>query len=457
MKRIALGLALLALGAVRPAAAADPARDPAARAAPAPPGPVLTLEEAVATALEHNPLLKAADAGVGAAEAQVDEARSYRLPKAQLSELASRSTNPVVVFSDLLTQERFGPANFAPAFLNEPPPTNNWNTKLTVMQPIWTGGKIAGGIAAAELGAAAAAADRDSARQQLSEKVIEAYSGAVLAESYRRVAGEALSTAEAHVKLVKDMVETGMVVRSDLLQAEVKEFETRDMLIRAESQAAVARAGLNLAMGQPLDDVVALPESVEVPTLTERDLPALTDEAIDARPDLKAALARSGAAEKMVQVAKAGWYPEIGVGGAYEANAEDFIGADGTNWTILGTVSWDILGGFSTRPRVRRASEQQRQAAEYAEHLRQNAGLEVRQAYYDLKASRESLVQAAKAVESARASLVIVEDRYKEGLTTLVELLAGQTALTAARTREVSARRDLLLADARLKLAIGRL
>ena len=455
MKRFALGLVFLALGSARTAVAADPA--PGA----APPAPLsaapLTLEEAVATALSQNPLLRAADAGVGAAEAQVDEARSYRLPRTQLSEFASRSTNPVLVFSDLLSQERFGPANFDPAFLNEPPPTNNWNTKLAVMQPIWTGGKIAGGVAAAEMGAAAAVADRDSARQQVSEKVIEAYSGAVLAESYRRVAGEALETARAHVKLVRDMVETGMVVRSDLLQAEVKELEAKDMLIRAESQAAVARAGLNMAMGRPLGTPTTLPETVDIPTLTEHDLDALTTEAIEARPDLKAAAARAGAAEKMVQVAKAGYYPEIGVGGAYEANAEDFIGADGTNWTVMGTISWDILGGFTTRPRVRRAAEQQRQATEYAEHLKQRAGLEVHQAYYELKASRESLAEAAKAIESARASLVIVEDRYKEGLTMLVELLAGQTALNAARTREVSARRDLLLADARLKLAIGRL
>jgi outer membrane protein TolC len=268
MKRIAVGLVLLALGPARPAVAADPA--PGA-ALPAPP---LTLDEAGATALEQNPLLRAADAGVGAAEAQLDEARSYRLPRTQLSEFASRSTNPVMVFSDLLTQERFGPANFDPAFLNEPPPTNNWNTKLAVMQPIWTGGKIAGGVAAAEMGAAAAAADRDSARQQVSEKVIEAYSGAVLAESYRRVAGEALETARAHVKLVKDMVETGMVVRSDLLQAEVKELEAKDMLIRAESQAAVARAGLNMAMGRPLGTPATLPETVDIPTLTERDLDA---------------------------------------------------------------------------------------------------------------------------------------------------------------------------------------
>jgi len=447
MKRIALGLVFLALGVARPSAAAGPV----AGAAP------LTIDEAVATALERNPLLRAADAGVGAAEAQVDEARSWRLPRVQLSEFASRSTNPVLVFSDLLTQERFGPANFDPNFLNEPPATNNWNTKLAVMQPIWSGGKIAGGVAAAELGAAAAAADRDMARQQVTQRVIEAYSGAVLAESYRGVAGEGLKTASAHVKLVRDMVETGMVVRSDLLQAEVRELELRDMLTRAESQAAVARAGLNLAMGLPLDTPHALPLSVDVPVFTESDLDALTKEAIDARPDLKAAAARTGAAEKMIKVARAGYMPEIGVGGAYEANAEDFIGADGTNWTVMGTVTWNAFDGFGTRSRVRRAEEQQRQATEYANHLQQMAGLEVRQAFYDLKASRESLGHAAKAIESAEASLVIVEDRYREGLTTLVELLAAETALTSARTREVSARRDVLLAEARLKLAIGRL
>ena len=54
-------------------------------------------------------------------------------------------------------------------------------------------------------------------------------------------------------------------------------------------------------------------------------------------------------------------------------------------------------------------------------------------------------------------SLAMVQDRYKEGLTTLVELMETETALTSARTREVQARRDLLLADATLKLAIGRL
>jgi outer membrane protein TolC len=53
--------------------------------------------------------------------------------------------------------------------------------------------------------------------------------------------------------------------------------------------------------------------------------------------------------------------------------------------------------------------------------------------------------------------LEIVEDRYREGLTTLTELLDAETALTRARLRRLAARRDLFLARASLDLATGRL
>ena len=50
----------------------------------------------------------------------------------------------------------------------------------------------------------------------------------------------------------------------------------------------------------------------------------------------------------------------------------------------------------------------------------------------------------------------IIENRYREGLTTLIELLDAETALTQARTRAIGAGRDLLLSQATLDLAIGR-
>ena len=65
-------------------------------------------------------------------------------------------------------------------------------------------------------------------------------------------------------------------------------------------------------------------------------------------------------------------------------------------------------------------------------------------------------LHVSTAVRLARENLRIVENRYREGLSTSLELLDAQTGLTMAQTRVVSARRDLMLGSAALDLAVGR-
>mgnify|MGYP006294653015 CR=1 FL=1 len=435
----------MAIVAVAPAAAQDAAAG-------------LTLERAIETALANNHQLAASEAGVRRAEAELETAKSARRPRVDLQEVVSRTTNPVMVFSNLLRQETFGPENFDPARLNEPEALTNFGSRLTVEQPIWTGGKIGSGIDAAEQAATARSEGHARARQQVVHGVIEAYTGAVLAERHLQVAKQALETATAHVKLVRDLFEGGMVVESDLLQSQVRESEVQEMLARAESQRATALAGLNMAMGLPQGQPVSLPESIE---LNERapdaPLDALVEEALRRRPDLGAADARLRAAQSMIRSAKAGARPEIGVQGSYEANAETFIGADGTNWSVMVAAKLPLFDGFETRSRVRAARAGVDAAREQRAQLSQAVELQVRRAYHDLEAAHKRLDQARRAVELARESLRIVEDRYKEGLTTMVELLDAETSLTRARTRRVAARRDVLTSQATLDLALGRL
>lgn len=450
-RRIGLFMVMVCLAAGAGFSQAEVPADPGS------PREVLTLDGAVAGALEKNHLLQAAAAAEGAALAQTEEARAMRLPRVELTEMAMRTTNPVYVFGNLLGQRAFGPANFAPSFLNEPPPFNNWNTKLSVNQPIWTGGKIKNGVAAAEQGQEAVRQDRERTRQQVVHQVVEAYTGAVLAQAHLKVAREALETAKAHVTLVKDLREAGLVVQSDLLQAQVRQSEMEEMVARAEAAVAVSRSALNLAMGEDLDTPQSFPDEIEIPALGDVQVTALTEEALSRRPDLKAAQARRTAADRMIQIARAGFLPEIGASGNWEANREDFIGRDGDNWSLILAARFTVFDGQATRARVRRAQHQKEQADQFTELLVQAVGLEVRQSYHQLKAASAALEQARQAAGQARESLRIVEDRYKEGLTTLVELLGAQTALTGAGTREVAAQREVLLAKAGLDLATGRL
>jgi len=60
-------------------------------------------------------------------------------------------------------------------------------------------------------------------------------------------------------------------------------------------------------------------------------------------------------------------------------------------------------------------------------------------------------------VTQAEESLRIVQDRYDAGLTTIVELLDSETALTAVRTNLTRALYDATVSQARLDLSLGRL
>ena len=90
----------------------------------------LTLQQAVAIALEKNPLRKAAIADTKVASAGIREARSSLLPHLSFTETATRGDDPVYVFGSRLRQQRFTTADFALNSLNTPLPVGDFTTRF---------------------------------------------------------------------------------------------------------------------------------------------------------------------------------------------------------------------------------------------------------------------------------------------------------------------------------------
>jgi outer membrane protein len=445
LQRVARATALIlaALALAPPAAAGDVAS--------------LGLDRAIETALANSHHLGIADAELGIAEGQADEARSHLRPQLEFTEVLSRSTNPAMVFANKLGQEQFGPDDFGIASLNQPDPLNNFQTRITLFQPVWTGGKLKNPVKGADLSRDAASSRKERVRQEVVQRVVGAYTAAVQTAAQLKVAEEARETARAHVKLTRDRREGGLVVESDLLQAQVRESELEEMVIRAASGLDVARARLNLTMGLDPMAPLALPDRLALPQEQVEPLSDLVQEAAERRPDLHAASSSLEAATREARAARAQHMPDLGILGNVEANSEDFLGTHGTNWTVMAAFRWSIFKGNETRARVAQANGTIRRAERAQELLRQSVSLDVIEAYHGLEAARQSLTVSRRAVEQGREGLRIVEDRYRGGLTTLVDLLEAETSLTRARAREVAAGRDVLVSRAALDLAVGRL
>jgi outer membrane protein TolC len=416
----------------------------------------LTLQRAVGEALQNNQRLVVASAEVDRAESGSRQAAAHRLPRVDVSYLFQRTDNPVFVFGNLLRQGNFTAANFDLDTLNNPDAVSNFTPSLSVVQPIWTGGRIARREEAAELNASAAGLQQARTRQEVVFDTVEAYSGAVLATRYVAVATEALATAEAHVALARSMRQGGLVVDSDVLRAQLRASEAREAMARARSGLAVAKTALNFVIGRDLSAPVSLPDDLHEADVAAEDLDTLIAQAWELRPDLHATGVQEQAVGKTIEAEQASLMPELAIAGFAESNSASMFGHQSANWGVTVGATFTVFDGNGRNAAVDEGMAQARQVRAQALLLRRAIALQVTQAFYDIQAASERLVQAEAAIELARENLRIVENRYREGMSTSVELLDAQTARTMAQTRAVAARRDLMLGSAQLDLAVGR-
>ena len=416
----------------------------------------LTLEQAIDTALDKNPALEAADSQIEVADAGVLRSTSGFLPKVTLSETWSRTDNPLMALGTKLNEEIITPADFNPAVVNNPEAISNYNTRLSVTQPVFNGGKEYIGRSQARLAKEASIQDRERTKQETVYNVIKAYYGLLLAKEYQRVALQSLDTSEANVRLAQARYKAGAVLQSDLLRAKVQLAEVREMLTRAENGVKLASAALNFAMG------VQQGAEYEVSgALMSQDLNAelnkMIDEASTKRPDLLSMDLNRRSAEKSVAMARTDYLPNFNVMGQMDWNSDKLAGDDAKSWAVMAVLQWNLFDGLVTRSKVKEALATSSRMKSLEVQTRSAVQLQVRQAYYNVTASLDRITATASSVQEADEGLRIVQKRYETGMTTFVDVLGAENSLIRARTNALQALYDNNLAHAELKLAIGAL
>jgi len=416
----------------------------------------LTLEQAVAKALDNNPALKAAGAQIETADAGLLRSTSAFLPRVTLSEIWSRTDSPLMAFGTKLNREIVTPADFDPSVMNNPGAISNYDTRLTVMQPVWSGGKEYIGRKQAGLAKEASIQDRARARQETIFGVVKAYYGLLLAREYRKVALQSLETSEANVKLADARYRAGAVLQSDLLGAKVQLAEVREMMTRSENAVKLGAAALNFAMGVPQDseyDVKGELLSQDIKT----EVIALMDEALKKRPDLMSVELNRANAERSVDMARADYLPSLSVMGQADWNSDRFAGEDAKSWALTAMLQWNLFDGLVTRSKVKEALASKSRMIFLEEQTREAVRLQVRQASYNVTASLGRIAASSSSVQEAEEGLRIVQKRYETGMTTFVDVLGAENSLIRARTNSLQAVYDNNLALAELKLAVGTL
>lgn len=414
----------------------------------------LSLKQAVQIALGENPVLAAAKSQVDIAEQRVIQGRSGFLPRLNVSEGLQRTNNPTQVFSNKLNQENFTESDFAINRLNQPNAINDFATNFTASWPIYDGGRSWHGWQQAKIGKDASAYALERSRQQVIARTTAAYAGVLLAVENLAVVEAALKTAGANLSIASNRYGSGMAVKSDLLQAQVRQSDLEQQKLMAESQIEVGRSILNAAMGVPDQLRFELTDRLETPLSLDGTIESWLSISQDRRLDLKELNAREAMAKEEIEKAKAAYLPSLDLIGNYQIHTEDFDGS-ADNYSVGAVVSLNIFSGLETSAKVSEAQAAFRQVQALRRQMHSQVALEVRQTYVQAASAFQRISVARQMVVQAEESLRIVANRYATGLLTIVDMLTAETTLQQARTTFAQTLHDYSVGKTNLRLAAG--
>ena len=308
-----------------------------------------------------------------------------------------RTNNPAEVFALKLNQGVFSFPEFVASDPNDASPLNTGITRAEIVLPLFTGGELSGRIDQAKLAAAAASGTSNWVADNAALSAAEAYVMVAQAEEYATLLIKSRETVAAHVKLAGDYVAQGMLVRSELLRAEVELARMDDLVTEAEGRVRIANANLAFRLGAAGGSswtLAPLPDPRPVATPVDGWLATAAD-----RSDLGSARNLLAAGELEEKVKKAPVWPKLALVAKGELYGDKPFGSTGTSGSIMAVATWNVFQGGADRAAALAAREDARAGREDVARFSDGVRLEVRQAFEEAKTAEARHETAKKALD----------------------------------------------------------
>lgn len=396
----------------------------------------MTLAKCVGTALENNPSVKIAKENVLKTAADIDLASAQGMPRLILNSTFTRTNKYAPLYEGIsLLNTRYA--------------------NLSIAQPLDIFGIIKTGRRMAHLGRISAEYDYEKTKNDLALQVKTSYYDVLRAQQNLRVQEDASQQLEAHLKDAQVNLAAGTVSKFEVLRAETETANAKLNLISAQNAVKLAKSSLNSVMGRNLDTPIELEEPAQ-PKFVDVKLEECIDSACKWRPEMKSADTQVELSGKMITIAQREKQPKVNLLYNYDQNSPTpYVAAQGKRWDAALKSSVSILDGGAARAHVGQAVSDAANAKYGQKQATLGVSMETRQAYLDLKASRQRIAAADKGLSLARESMRLADVRYKAGMSTQVEVFDARAMLTSAESYYINALYDYQIALAKLEKAVG--
>ncbi len=385
---------------------------------------LLTVDEAVTTALQQNKNIALAKTDEKIATANYKQTDAIFLPQINLSYSAFSTNNPLNAFGFKLEQQDVKQQDFTPSVLNHPGGTPDFMTQLMVQQPLVNLDMLYMRKSAQKQTEAQHYKTQRSA-DYITWQVKQAYLQLQLAYDAEKVLQGALKTAQATYKFINDRYLQGLLQKYDLLNAQVQVKTIETNIALAESNIKNTSDYLSLLMNRPLGIVYTTTAAF---IITGQQ--AATDSLPAARADFRAMDAGLQSYDLMIKSSKMTYLPKLNAFANYQLHDRSMLGFGGSGYFAGIQLSWDIFKGFQTKNTISTQTLERGKLALQLDEQKDESRTEINKTGRMVADAEYTISQAQQAVGQAEEALRILQNRFSQGLVNTTDVLMAQTQLS---------------------------
>lgn len=330
---------------------------------------------------------------------------------------------------------------------------NYQSVKLSLEQPLYTGGKITAVNKQVDLSIEISKLENQKTINDVSFEAKKAYYNVVLAKRSLATVNEIYKGIEKHVEEANSYFKAGLIAKLDVIRAEAKLSEIRQKVVQAENSVDVAIAYLEFVIGKDLPKDFEPNTEIEIKQLNN-NVAYYQDLAYKNRVELKIYENKLGLAKENEKVMKSQNKPLIAIQGEYKYEGTDLTKED-PKWQIGLVGTWTAFDGGSTGSQIREASAVVDKASTGVELVKNSINIEVKKAYLDTINAYETIKVAEKSIEQATEVNRMATVNFSVGIGSSIEKLDSDMFLEQVRNSYDNAVNQYVISKANLEKAIG--
>ncbi|MCK0160717.1 TolC family protein [Allomuricauda sp. F6463D] len=413
-----------------------------------------TLQECVEYAVENNLSVEQFELDLENAKIDKSDAVGNLLPSLNGSTSASSNTG----FS-------INPTNNLPTNST----ANNLNLSATSSITLFDGLRNINQLNRAKMSAIASQYRLDNLKDDIRLNVANAYLQVVSNKEQLKTFRAQYAVTEQDLKRTKELVESGVLPRGDLLEIEATAANQEQQIINGESLVLISR--VNLAQLLQITDYenfdIAEEEFAIPPSDILKNSPkVIFDKALGFRNDIKFSETTVDLAKEDLKIAKGAYLPTLSAFFQYGTRYSDVTqipDGDGLPYTpsltdqlwIFDGISYGaqlnvpIFNGWSTRNNVMRSKISLEKAKLQLEQDKLDLENVIQQAYVDVGTFEKAYAAAEKTLEARSLAYDYAKERYEVGLMNAFDFSQAQSRVENAQADVIRTKYDYIF---RLKI-----